>query len=323
MPVVACPKCKKKFKLATEQLGKAVRCSSCQAKFRTAKPASGGAAPSAKPKDKAKTKAKRAPAPPAKKTPRTLEDELFSSAPLKAGAPDPLGNFVLEDPGFGALELGDPENEDSDSDDDMFADRQHLMENPALKGRNPYQSPTGSGGKGKSAGARKMRERLLKHEEAVKSLGFLNMFGGGLTLLLLLPLCAILLFTTPEEPEQAALARFMLMILIPFVLFTAFSVFVGWSVFKLRTWSKIAATILLVPNLLSFPIGTAVGGYFLWVLHCEKGKEVFSNDYQRAIKATPDLRPGKRLIIIVTVVTVLLFLLAVGMSVYFAFSAQS
>ena len=143
MPVVACPKCKTKFKLSTEQLGKAVRCNSCQAKFRTAAPKAAGEGQSAKPKGKAKSKSKSAPSKPAKKTPKTLEDELFASAPLKPGAPDPLGNFVLEDPGFGELELPAPEDDGGrDSDDNMFADRAHLMNNPALKGRKAQASPS-------------------------------------------------------------------------------------------------------------------------------------------------------------------------------------
>ena len=156
MPVVACPKCKTKFKLSTEQLGKAVRCTSCQVKFRTPAPAAGGEGQSAKPKGKSKPKPK--PAPPAKKISRTLEDELFASAPLNPGAPDPLGNFVLEDPGFGERELPDAEDGDgSDSDDNMFADRKHLMNNPALKGRKPQAT----GAKSKKQSGKSSKKRLM------------------------------------------------------------------------------------------------------------------------------------------------------------------
>jgi len=112
MPVVSCPKCNKKFKLSSGQLGKTVKCSSCQTKFRTAAPAAAKEAGSAKPKAESKAKPKSKPAPPAKKKPKTLEDQLFASAPIKPGAPDPLGNFVLEDPGFGERELPDPEDDD-------------------------------------------------------------------------------------------------------------------------------------------------------------------------------------------------------------------
>ena len=137
-----------------------MRCNSCQAKFRTAAPSAGGKGQTAKAKAKAKQKAKTASAKPAKKTPKTLEDELFASAPLKPGAPDPLGNFVLEDPGFGELELPDPEGDDG-SDDNMFADRQHLMNNPALKARKARASSSGSGSKESRDALKKSKRRRL------------------------------------------------------------------------------------------------------------------------------------------------------------------
>lgn len=321
MPVVACPKCKTKFKLSNEQLGKAVRCTSCQAKFRTPAPKAAGEGGPAKPKAKSKSKPKTKPnpAPPAKKTPRTFEDELFASAPLKPGAPDPLGNFVLEDPGFGELELPDPE--DDDGDDSMFADRQHLMNNPALKDRNPYASSGGSGSRGGSAEARKMRERLVGHEEVVKSLGFLHVLGGGLTALASLFALGALMFVTPENPDEPAVQSSMVFMMIVFGVMLVFSlvgIFVGLGLFKLENWAKIGSTILLLPNLLSIPVGTAISGYFLWALHNEKGKEVFSQKYRRAVAATPDIRPGKRLMIIVGAVFLLSFLVAVGLGVFFA-----
>ena len=326
MPVVACPKCKTKFKLSTDQLGKAVRCTSCQAKFRTPAPKATGEGGSAKPKAKSKSKTKAKPAPPAKKTPRTLEDELFASAPLKAGAPDPLGNFVLEDPGFGELELPDPEDDDGgDSDDNMFADRQHLMNNPALKDRNPYASSGRSGAKGGSAEARKMRERLVGHEEVVKSLGFLHLLGGGLMTLGCIFALGMILFNPPQSPDEGPAAPLMMLSIIMglMLIYSIAGIFVGLGLFKLQNWAKVCSTILQIPNLLSIPIGTAISGYFLWVLHNEKGKEVFSEKYRRAVAATPGIKAGRRLMIIVGAVFVLVFLIAVGLSVFFAMSAGS
>jgi len=266
MPVVACPKCKTKFKLSNEQLGKAVRCTSCQAKFRTPAPKAAGEGGPAKPKAKSKSK------------------------------PD-------------------------DGDDSMFADRQHLMNNPALKDRNPYASSGGSGSRGGSAEARKMRERLVGHEEVVKSLGFLHVLGGGLTALASLFALGALMFVTPENPDEPAVQSSMVFMMIVFGVMLVFSlvgIFVGLGLFKLENWAKIGSTILLLPNLLSIPVGTAISGYFLWALHNEKGKEVFSQKYRRAVAATPDIRPGKRLMIIVGAVFLLSFLVAVGLGVFFA-----
>ena len=289
MPVVACPKCKTKFKLSTDQLGKAVRCNSCQAKFRTPAPE----AVKAKTKKKAKAgdaSKKSAAKPAAKKTPKTLEDELFSSAPLKPGAPDPLGNFVLEDPGFGELELPDPEDDGGgDSDDNMFADRQHLMNNPALKGRNPYASPTGSGSKGGKQN-KKLRKELLKHEGEIKSLAWLYIVTGILGVLASLALFVIAMMASEDStilPFEASV--FIVIMGVVVLFFSALQGVLGWFLAQLQGWAKICTTILLVINLLGFPLGTIASGYFLWVLHGEKGKKVFSQEYRQAVAATPDL----------------------------------
>ena len=299
MPVVACPKCKTKFKLSSEQLGKAVRCNSCQTKFRTAAPATAGkAAP--KKAGASKAPAKPVAAPPAKKKPRTLEEELFSSAPIKPGTPDPLGNFVLEDPGFGAFELPEPED-DGDSDEDLFADRQHLMNNPALKGRNPYSSPSASGGsKGGQKNAKQMRKRLLPHESEVKCLGMLNMMRGVLLIVGGIGLLVLSMVVGPDSTIIAANAPTSLIVITGLLAIilggTEFAI--GWFLNNLMVWAKIVSTIFLIPTLFGFPFGTAFSGYFLWVLHSEKGKEVFSQEYRDAVRATPDMKTSYKTLFI-------------------------
>ena len=333
MPVVACPKCKTKFKLSSEMLGKAIRCTSCKAAFRTpaAAPAKKAATaktsekPAAKatskPKPKPQSKAaakpaadKKASKPPAKKK-RTLEDELFSSAPLRPGAPDPLGNFVLEDPGFSTLELPDPEgDEDDDSDGDLFGDRKHLMENPALKGRpssNPYATPgsSGSGGVNKKS-AKALRKKYLKHEGEVRSLGLLYMMAGALGVL---GAVAIVILAIVGSEALGALPTEGALLLSVWVgtilLMSSLQFALGWFINKLQTWAKIVATVFMVIGLLGVPVGTAINGYFLWVFHCEKGKVIFSDDYREAVRLTPNMKPNAG--VIVTIVGILVGL-AIG-----------
>ena len=311
MPVVACPKCKTKFKLSSEMLGKAIRCTSCKAAFRTpaaapAKPADGAktsAKPAAKPKSKATAKSasvKNASSTPVKKK-RTLEDELFSSAP-RPGAPDPLGNFVLEDPGFSTLELPDPEGED-DSDGDLFSDKQHLMENPALKGRptaaNPYAAPGSSGSRGGSKkSAKALRRRYLKHEGEVRSLGLLYMFFGliGVLSAVAIVIMAIVGSQSIEAlPMEGTLLVSLFAGLVLF--FSALQFALGWFLNELQSWAKIVLTILLVIGLLGFPIGTAINAYFLWVLHSEKGRAIFTDDYREAVRLTPNIKPESGVIL--------------------------
>lgn len=295
MPVVACPKCKSKFKLSNDLLGKAIRCKSCKAAFRTAAPKDGATAKAgtAKPDAPETRKRTKTAAAAVKKPPKSLEDELFASPKLPPGAPDPLGNFVLEDPGFGALELPDPENDDDS--EDLFADRQHLMENPALKGRNPYATPsmsgTNSGGSKKQA--RKLRQHLLKHEGEIKSLAWLSILGGVFGLFVGVILCIVPLIASADSailPFEASALVLIAGVLL--LLFNGLQIVFSWYLYKLKGWAKIATTIGLVIGLLGVPLGTAACGYFLWVLHGEKGKQVFSEEYRRAMEATPDMSPS-------------------------------
>lgn len=151
MPVVGCPKCKKKYKLSSEVLGKTVRCTECQTKFKTAAKQTGE--PSAPP-NQANRKAKGRNIAPKQSTAAAGGATRASTAPLKGvglsgpispqsdlfaqpipdkRSPDPLGNFVLEDPGFGNVDLDEMENDDDDDLDVRDDDKRHLFENPALK----------------------------------------------------------------------------------------------------------------------------------------------------------------------------------------------
>jgi len=144
MPVVGCPKCKKKFKLSEEMLGKTVRCSDCQTKFKTAA--------SAKRKEGEPKKAaggkrrKKKPAAAGDKTTgastASLKDlglsgklnpqlDLFSQPIPDKRAPNPLGNHALEDPGFGSAEIDYDEEEDDEVE--VNDDMKQLLANPALK----------------------------------------------------------------------------------------------------------------------------------------------------------------------------------------------
>lgn len=40
----------------------------------------------------------------------------------------------------------------------------------------------------------------------------------------------------------------------------------GWGLLRRRPWARVLVMIVSVLNLFGFPIGTAVGGYSLWVL---------------------------------------------------------
>ncbi len=67
--------------------------------------------------------------------------------------------------------------------------------------------------------------------------------------------------------------------------FVAFIMFVlglpdiigGWGLLKRREWARVLVIVMSILNLLSFPIGTAVGGYALYVLFQDDVKAEFQH----------------------------------------------
>ena len=183
MPVVGCPKCKKKFKLSSEMLGKTVRCSNCETAFKTAGQAKPPASSKPKSGDAAKKQSKRRSKPPANSaggptqaSKSSLKDvglsgqikpqmDLFAQPIPSRRGPDPLGNFSLEDPGFGEVDLDADEEDDKDSTPD---DKKHLFMNPALKSQAT------------STGKRKPKGKIKKPSgfKSIKVLGnVISVFG--------------------------------------------------------------------------------------------------------------------------------------------------
>ena len=54
------------------------------------------------------------------------------------------------------------------------------------------------------------------------------------------------------------------------------SIVAGIGVLKHRSWARYLAMILGAVSLLNIPIGTALGGYTLWVLLHDESEELFS-----------------------------------------------
>ena len=102
--VVACPKCKKKYKLPDNMLGKGVKCTDCATQFKASAPQ---AKQSPQPDRRQMAAAQQARAKKAQDLKAlgvngTIERpaDIFSGSAM-SGTPDPLGNHVIQDPGFG------------------------------------------------------------------------------------------------------------------------------------------------------------------------------------------------------------------------------
>ncbi len=187
MPVVGCPKCKKKYKLSEGMLGKTVQCSECKTKFKTA---AGAAAktPDAK-KKSAGQRRKKKPAAAAQKrsgaSEASLKDvglsgkmspqfDLFSQPIPDKRAASPLGNHVLEDPGFGAAHVDDEDEDDEDDGLNVDDDMKQLLANPALKSL------------AKAKGAKKSSSRTIPKPSGFKEiriLGYVTLGFFGVAIL--------------------------------------------------------------------------------------------------------------------------------------------
>ena len=56
-----------------------------------------------------------------------------------------------------------------------------------------------------------------------------------------------------------------------------FALVAGYGLLKRRSWARTLTIILSVINLLNFPIGTALGGYALWVMLQDESRAEFQS----------------------------------------------
>lgn len=104
----------------------------------------------------------------------------------------------------------------------------------------------------------------------------------------------------------------------PFVCF-AIAVLYFWMGRQLRTLNSagvIPATIVACLGMLKFPVGTVVNGVVLYVLHCSKGHEVFSEEYHGIVERTPKMNRRTGLLTWIAlglIVMVVLYLVYAGM----------
>ena len=144
---------------------------------------------------------------------------------------------------------------------------------------NPYASPATDAAafeaKAVVSDAEAIRREHIKHEAAVKSIGWLYLLGAVITiptgvLMLVLALAAVVEGTHAEDAAvNAPVGVFYLGLgALSAALFRGFR--------RLRPWVRIPATVLSVLGLLSVPIGTIINSYILYLLHSKKGRMVFS-----------------------------------------------
>jgi hypothetical protein len=124
----------------------------------------------------------------------------------------------------------------------------------------------------------------------IKILGILNIIMGGLTALV--GIVVLLLFggvasfiavgihdATGVDPEHGALAAPIAMVIGLCIagfllLLSAPAIVGGWGLIKGKSWSRVLMIVISALHLLSFPVGTALGVYGLWVLLDERSRRL-------------------------------------------------
>lgn len=163
--------------------------------------------------------------------------------------------------------------------------------------QNPYQPPAADLELDTDlALAEETRRNYLTHETSVRSVGLLYYLGAAGLLL-----SAIILLVQADHSE--ALSPLWLLFM------AALGVLYLWVGRGLRTLQPkvrgIAAGLAAL-GLLSFPVGTLINGYILYLLLSAKGKMVFSSEYGEVIAATPHIKYRTSIIIWIFVALIVL-----------------
>lgn len=158
---------------------------------------------------------------------------------------------------------------------------------------NPYAPPAAASEQhpfGAPGDPEAIRHAFIKHEAAIRALGFLYLFAAALFALTALAIAFTVLLQVvfpsgPKEdwPVGSAMLVFTLGIVV-------LQVWVGRGLRRLDRKVRRTAIVLSAIGLLGFPLGTLANAYFLYLLAGEKGSFVLSPAYQEVVAATPQMR---------------------------------
>jgi hypothetical protein len=129
--------------------------------------------------------------------------------------------------------------------------------------------------------AQRVRRVHLSREASVRSVGTLYCVGG----LALIALPFIGFFNSAHRPVPAQIAVSVSLCCIGILQF-----WTGTGLRKLKEWARKPTAILSGLGLISFPIGTAINAYVLYLVFSRKGTMVFTPEYRQVISSTPDIK---------------------------------
>jgi hypothetical protein len=121
----------------------------------------------------------------------------------------------------------------------------------------------------------------LTPEEHNKYLGWAHLIHGGLFLLFVVFILAMMTFMfltmpgPPQGPPPAFIGIMWVFMLVIYGLMLIPNFVAGYALLKKKSWARIAAIIAGVVSAMSAPIGTAVAVYTFWFLFSEPGKSIY------------------------------------------------
>ncbi|QDU57426.1 hypothetical protein [Aeoliella mucimassa] len=164
------------------------------------------------------------------------------------------------------------------------------------------------------ADAERIRQEHISHEASIKSMGFLFILGGGLGVIYTAFMMFGLVVMFAMGPDQNVPGSVLLVIPL-LILFlgglSGFQLWTGLGLRKLNPKVQLPATVLAAFGLPALPIGTLISIYFLWLLQSQKGKYIFSPEYQEIVRLTPHIK-YRTSIIVWIFVGLLVIVLAMG-----------
>ncbi|WP_372896582.1 hypothetical protein [Stieleria sp.] len=189
-----------------------------------------------------------------------------------------------------------------DDEANPFAIQRPVAADAAL---NPY-APTShvSETEGFESDVESYRRRYLSHEASIKSVGILYLIPGVLMLLFfvgMVGVAAVSLLVDGNGMQGMGLVEAALVVGLYGGL-GAVQIYTGLGLRRFKIAARRLATVFSTIGLLMFPIGTLINGYILYLLQSQKGKVVFSESYQDAIRRTPHIKYQTSLIVKVLVV---------------------
>lgn len=159
-----------------------------------------------------------------------------------------------------------------------------------------------------STAVEEIRKEHLKHEASIKSIGVLYYLGGAG--LLLLGIFSAFSASFSGRSRGGAETAISILIAALFLVLGAGQIWVATGLRRLKKWARIPTGILSGLGLLGFPLGTLINGYILYLIFSQKGKVVFSDEYQAVIEQTPHIKYRTSIVVWVLLGLVLLLIVA-------------